>query len=220
MIASDWPKKLKEFLLKPENSRNLPGQESVSIHYGQRVPKILLLTSKLNLITTFLSFNPLCPFKKSVLLREIPPNFVLAGNRDFGLNVCTIHTNMRHIFAALLKVGLLNCPNSCRIISSKTICNNKASFNELLPLTWSEECVVGTCRKCPDYKLICPEETKETMVLLPQWCTKMCDIKKKKINSLFNLPMKLDDIVKKYNKQFEAWLAIYIGHQGSGRHLK
>ena len=53
---------------------------------------------------------------------------------------------------------------------------------------------------CPDYKLICPEETKETMVLLPQWCTKMCDIKKKKINSLFNLPMKLDDIVKKYNE--------------------
>ena len=43
VLSSDWPSKLKDFIEKPENSLPVPGVNSVSLHYGRRVPKVLLL---------------------------------------------------------------------------------------------------------------------------------------------------------------------------------
>ena len=84
VVASHWPKLVHDFLHQPQHSRFVPGNDSVSVRYGTRVPKILLFDSKLKLVNEFLDENPACPFKARVLLREIPRNFVTAGPQDFG----------------------------------------------------------------------------------------------------------------------------------------
>ena len=48
----------------------------------------------------------------------------------------------------------------------------------------------------------------------------MCDIKKKKINSLFNLPMKLDELVKKYNETILSLVGHIYRASRQWRHLK
>ena len=101
LLASHWPSLLRDFINRPIYSRYVPGNDSISLSYGWRVPKILLLLYKLQLLKEFLAENPLCPFKWRVLLREIPRNCACAGPRDFGRNCCVTHTNNRLVFEQL-----------------------------------------------------------------------------------------------------------------------
>ena len=51
--ATDWPNMISDFVLLPENSRAVPGQEMVSIRYGAKHPKYLLLKSKYDIALAF-----------------------------------------------------------------------------------------------------------------------------------------------------------------------
>lgn len=102
LVAAHWPRALQEFIDRPEYSRFVPGNDSVSVHYGRRVPKILLLMSKLKLLAEFKREYTDCSYAIKVLLREIPRNCMCAGPRDFGRNVCVLHTNVRHIIEKLM----------------------------------------------------------------------------------------------------------------------
>ena len=58
--ASDWPEVLRDFVLQPENSRAVPGRETISIRRGCRVPKYTLKKNKLEIIQKFVETNPAC----------------------------------------------------------------------------------------------------------------------------------------------------------------
>ena len=58
--AIDWPEKLRECVILPENSRPVPGKDTISIRRGCRVPKYILKRNKLELIKSFLEQNPNC----------------------------------------------------------------------------------------------------------------------------------------------------------------
>ena len=73
ITKSDWPALLERFVLLPQNSRAVPGKETVSIRYGQRHEKFLLLKSKSEIIADFLKQNPDCQYRESILKREFPP---------------------------------------------------------------------------------------------------------------------------------------------------
>ena len=110
--------------------------------------------------------------------------------------------NFRHDLRHLLKQGILEATlSSCRYLGSLTICSSSPSFNPLDPLTWSEECVVGECQKCPGFTATCPEEKQGKLVNLAQWQTKFCEIKQKKIHSLFSSPISLADLTTKFNQE-------------------
>ena len=51
--ATDWPNMISDFVLFPENSRAVPGQEMVSICYSVKHPKYLLLKSKYDIALAF-----------------------------------------------------------------------------------------------------------------------------------------------------------------------
>ena len=59
--ATDWPEKLREFVIIPEHSRPVPGKDTISSRRGCRVPKYILKRNKLELIKSFLEQNPNCP---------------------------------------------------------------------------------------------------------------------------------------------------------------
>ena len=200
IVATYWPRQLQEFISRPEYSRTLPGKESVSVGYGKRVEKKLLLMAKPKLVGEFRQAFPQCPYSSRVLMREIPRNCVTAGPQDFGRNVCVMHTNFRHVVSVLQKAGLLqDCPASCRYIASLPLCKSGADFSQMAALTWGEACATGRCLQCPGYTLTCP--LPAPMVALPQWKTKLCEIKGKQIYSLFTETMSLQEVVALFNKQ-------------------
>ena len=45
--CTQWPDEISTFIFQSENSRAMPGKDSVSIRYGVRRPKFLLLTQML-----------------------------------------------------------------------------------------------------------------------------------------------------------------------------
>ena len=51
--ATDWPNMISDFVLLPENLRAVPGQEMVSICYGVKLPKYLLLKSEYDIALAF-----------------------------------------------------------------------------------------------------------------------------------------------------------------------
>ena len=61
----------------------MPGNDTVSIRRGIRVPKFIAMKSMDEILTEFLKENPNCSFKKRVLLREVPQNIVRPTARDF-----------------------------------------------------------------------------------------------------------------------------------------
>ena len=63
VVASEWPSILQQYISRPDNSRYVPGNDSISLSYGRRVPRILLLRSKVKLLQEFLSEYVDCPFK-------------------------------------------------------------------------------------------------------------------------------------------------------------
>ena len=118
----------------------------------------------------------------------------------FGRNACDLHTNFRHLLRHLLKQGLLpNKLSSCRYIASESVCSSHDSFNPLEPLTWTEKCVLGNCSSCSGFSIACPPEKEGVAVSLAQWENKFCELKQRKIHSLFSTNIKLKDVVSKFN---------------------
>ena len=99
--SSQYYSLLREFCFREENARAVPGNDTVSIRRGIRVPKFIAMKSMDEILTEFLKENPNCSFKKRVLLREVPQNIVRPTARDFCRNCCVCHSNVRHTFKAL-----------------------------------------------------------------------------------------------------------------------
>ena len=98
------PSKLEIFVLEPENSRAIPGNEQVSIRYGVRHAKFVLLKSKREIADEFKIIYPDCEFSTSTLIREFPPYAVTATSRDLDRNTCPIHANVRHLVRAINRI--------------------------------------------------------------------------------------------------------------------
>ena len=63
--ATDYPALLREFLYREENTRAVPGLETVSV--GRNLPRVakrLLNRGKVKLIKEFKEAHPECPFQK------------------------------------------------------------------------------------------------------------------------------------------------------------
>ena len=82
VLTTDWPDKLEQFVIQPQNSRAVPGKEQVSIQYGKRHTKFLLLKSKYEIVNDFKKSYPECQFGSSTLLREFPNYTVNPTSRD------------------------------------------------------------------------------------------------------------------------------------------
>ena len=95
--ATHWPNEISSFVLGPENSCAVPGHEGVSVRYGVRRPKYVLLDSKGNIAQHFKEANPDCPFSTSLIAREFPQNAVSASKRERERNTCPYHANARRI---------------------------------------------------------------------------------------------------------------------------
>ena len=86
--VSEWPSKITEFVFRPENSRATPGQDTVSVSYGVRRPKYLLLHSRNKIANDFKTAYPDCKFSVSKIKREFPPNAITPTTRDNERNKC------------------------------------------------------------------------------------------------------------------------------------
>ena len=115
--ATKWPIEITEFVLSPENSRAVPGEASVSVRYGVRKPKYILLKSRHELATTFKAIHPDCKFSASAIMREFPQNAVTATTRDLERNSCPYHTNARRLIKCIHKAGVgKDIKASCRAL--------------------------------------------------------------------------------------------------------
>ena len=102
LLAADWPQKLQQFILQPENSRSVPGKDAISVRYHH--PKCFLLHSKLNIAIKFKEAFPECNFSTSTLTREFPPYTIQPISQDIGRNTCTIQANARRLIKAINKI--------------------------------------------------------------------------------------------------------------------
>ena len=186
LLASDWPKKLEQFVLEPENSRAVPGQDNISIRYGQRVPKYLLLKSKDEIIKQFKTQHPACKFSVSTLMREFPPYAVQPTSRDIERNSCPIHANARRLVKAINKVLRKNkkptLPTSCKQLSLRSMCNNGSQTID--PLSWTKECAVSECESCPVLNVDIDDAQLSSPINLSQWRSKKQDKKDKKTGEM------------------------------------
>ena len=70
--CTEWPSLIKTFVFQPENTHSVPGQQQVSVRYGVRLPKYILLRSRESIASDFKEKNPECEFKISTIIREFP----------------------------------------------------------------------------------------------------------------------------------------------------
>ena len=194
--------------MRAENSRACPRQDTVSVRYGVRKPKYLLIKNRLTIAKEFLIENPSCSFSLSVILREAPANVVHGSERDFDRNCCPIHSNFQKIHAELREQGLhLDIPVSCRAMCGKMLCKGE-KVKVMEPLTWGEDCGLRTCSTCPKGKTEVPEEKKNTVVTVLQWATTECPRKQKKVHTLVPMTMSLEEAARRHDEQ----LNILTGH--------
>ena len=181
LLATDWPDKLEEFVIQPENSRAVPGKEQVSIRYGKRHTKFLLLKAKYEIVKEFKKINPDCPFGPSTLLREFPPYAVSPTSRDIQRNACPYHANARHLVLAINNIlKTWKCetlPSSCRELVMKHMCNSE--FSDIDPLTWNPACATCECNNCPEIKIEVPKEVQGAEIKFSQWETRTLKVRKK-----------------------------------------
>ena len=102
-MGTEWPKRIAEFVLRSENSRADPSGKQVSVKYNVRKSKYYLLKSKDELVANFKNEYPSCPFKASVIKREMPQNAVKPTTGDCERNTCPIHSNIRRKVKAVNK---------------------------------------------------------------------------------------------------------------------
>ena len=150
--ATHWPQLISEYVLKPENSRAVNGQEMI-VRYGVKRSKYLLLHSKRNIALAFKGQHPDYPFSTSTLIREFPQNAVTPTTRDLERNTCPTHANARRMIKALhsavCSAGIAkDISHSCRQMVHASMCQPSIS-DPIDPLTWNQACVHDTCKKCP-----------------------------------------------------------------------
>ena len=92
--CTEWPALITKFVFLPENTRSVPGQQQVSVRYGVRLPKFLLLRSRESIASDFKEKYPDCPYKTSTIGREFPQNAVMPTSRDVERNTCPTHANV------------------------------------------------------------------------------------------------------------------------------
>ena len=227
ILATDWPDRLETFVLNPENSRAVPGKEQVSIRYGKRHTKFLLLKPKYTIIKEFKEANPDCKFKTSTLMREFPPYAVKPTSRDIQRNTCPYHANMRHLISALNRVLKSRdqplYPTSCRQLVMKYMC--PSDFADIDPLSWKEECAMGECQRCQTIKVNITKKLLDLEITFSQWETreqlvrKRGKMVKKNIFSLFSRTTTVgearDLLVERLPKLRKH---IYVAHQQWNAH--
>ena len=170
--VTDWPSKIAEFVYKPENSRAVPGEETISIRYGVRKQKHILVRSRNDIAADFKRDHPDCKLGLSVIKREFPPNTVTATTRDNERNTCPTHANIRRIVKSINKVLRKNrqnpLPHSCRELCGMVMCNSPTT-TIAEPRTWPDECVLNTCRSCPKFDVTIPDEPKPKVLNFSMW---------------------------------------------------
>ena len=129
--CTEWPALIKTFVFLPENTRSVPGQQQVSVRYGVRLTKYILLRSRESIASDFKEKNPECEFKISTIIREFPQNAVTPTSRDAERNTCPTHANVRRLVRRinriLRKKGFSDStfPKSCRVLATKIIIQHK-----------------------------------------------------------------------------------------------
>ena len=148
--VSEWPAKISEFVLRPENSRATPGQESVSVSYGTRKPKYLLLHSRDKIASNFKAAYPNCQYSVSTIKREFPPNAVTPTSRDSERNTCPTHANIRRLVNSINNVFRKNnvnlIPYSCRELCTQFMCTSDTVSSEE-PVSWTQSCLNSICKE-------------------------------------------------------------------------
>ena len=153
-----WMDEIKKFVLSEENSRAVPGQETVSIRYNVRKEKYVLQKSKYEIAKAFKELHPDCLFKTSTLIREFPQNAVTPTNRDMERNRCPTHTNVRQLVKSLHKIGVAKeLPISCRGAAWEIMCKDKDGVNVHQPVSWNKDCAYSDCTNCPQVNLKIPK---------------------------------------------------------------
>ena len=184
---------IKEFVLNSDNSRPVPGKETVSIKYGVRREKYLLQKSKYDIAREFKALHPECPFEPSVLIREFPQNAVTPTNRDNERNSCPTHANVRRLVKALHKIGVAKeIPVSCREMAWCMMCQDTVGVNMHDPVSYRRQCAYSECENCPEVEVVIPvtytHNKKEipvpSTVTYSQWEMAYSKEKKKKVVGL------------------------------------
>ena len=196
---TDFPELLSQWAKAPDNSRPVPGNETVSVSYGRRLPKFVLLKPREMVIAEFLEAHPQCPFSRSTLNREWPQQIKSATSRDLDRNVCTIHSNMRRMQRALAKHLGPDLPTSCRLLCGLVMCD-RDDIDILKPATWHRECVTRSCRECPVHETFVPAELRDVQVTVALWGNRKDPIKNKMINNIHDFTFTLEELAAKFDK--------------------
>ena len=107
------------FVFQPENTRSVLGHQQVSVRYGVRLPKYVLLRSRESITSDFKEKNPACEFKISTIIQEFPQN---------GRHTCPTHAYVRRLVMRinriLRKKGFSDStlPKSCCVLATKVMC--------------------------------------------------------------------------------------------------
>ena len=227
--VTGWPSKIAEFVLRPENARATPGNDTVSVSYGVRKPKYILLHSRNKIAGDFKAANPDCKFSISTIKREFPQNAVTATSRDNERNTCPVHANIRRIVTALNNVlrknSLSMIPSSCRELCTHVMCSSNLVSNEE-PISWVETCVLGTCTQCPILDITYPAELGVKEVKFSIWESQKVKVTKtniktkkivtieKDVFTLYPKTMSLDEAVAKLKSLIpNLKLHIYTAHK-------
>ena len=227
--VTEWPSKISEFVFRPENSRATPGQDTVSVSYGVRKPKYILLHSRTKIAQDFKNANPECKFSISTIKREFPPNAITPTTRDNERNTCPTHANVRRIVRALNNIFRKNnvdlLPSSCRELCTKVMCLS-ASVSSEEPISWVESCVLGSCSLCPKLDITYPPELGQKEVKFSTWESRKIKITKtnqktkkvcsfeKSVFSLYSQTIPLDQCIEQLKSMIpNLRLHIYTAHK-------
>ena len=228
VLATDWPAKLEQFVLQPENSRAVPGQDSISIRYGQRVPKYLLLKSKEEISRNFKEAFPDCKFTVSTLKREFPPYAVQPTTRDVERNSCPIHSNIRRLVKGinkeLRKDKKTTLSTSCKQLSLDSMC--KKGSPTIDPLSWHEDCATGECCDCPTINVDIDKKKLTKEVTICQWRSnkqKVKDrdgnMKEKNVFTLHPETIPLKEVIDRLQERLPSIRKhVYIAHSQWNAH--
>ena len=179
--CTEWPALIKEFVFLPENTRSVPGQQQVSVRYGVRLPKYILLRSQESIASDFKLKHPECPFKMPTIIREFPQNAVSPSTRDAERNTCPIHANVRRLVnrinRVLRKKGFhgSTLPKSCRVLAITVMCPSPV-VSSTEPTSWIVNCATSKCTSCPGLTWNFPNSILEESISYSLWASKSVEV--------------------------------------------
>ena len=217
--ASKWSAELTKFVLLPENSRAVPGQEQVYIRYGVRHPKYLLLKSRVAIATEFKQENPDSKYSISTLMREFPQYAVTPTSRDLERNTCPVHANARRLIKVINKklqnhkVDEKKRIPTCRSFVLTFLCSSPVVMID--PLAWQHDCVNGNCKNCPGVQMMIDAKILKETVTFSQWASKKRIVtikgveKEKYVFSLYTETTTMEEAIERLRKKLKK-LAVHI----------